>query len=162
MKKNVILKMYFRLLTMAIIIILSVNNGYSQKGPDKEKKKEMIETQKVSFITKYLDLTTAEAEKFWPIYNEFVSKKQELNKKHKSEFISKKIDDMTDKEAEALVNQQIVHAQELLDLKKTYLIKYKEVLPIKKLAKLSAAENEFKKYLLKQANQNNKNKNISN
>jgi len=139
-------------------MVAFVNHGFSQKGPDKEKKKERIETQKVSFITKYLDLTTAEAEKFWPVYNEFIAKKEELIKKHKDEIINKNIDDMTDKEAETLVNQQIIQAQELLDLKKTYLMKYKEVLPIKKLAKLSDAEREFKKYLLDQLKEQNKNK----
>jgi hypothetical protein len=158
MRPNAVAKIPFRLLSLAIIMTLTINYGYSQKGPDKQKKKEMIETQKVSFITKYLDLTTTEAEKFWPVYNEFIAKKQELINKHKGNKINKKIDEMTDKEAETLVNQQIIEAQELLDLKKTYLMKYKEVLPMKKLAKLTEAENEFKKYLLKQANQQKPNK----
>ncbi len=157
MKTIILNKIALRLLAMALILFTTINYGFSQKGPDKQKKKEMIETQKVSFITKYLDLTTAEAEKFWPVYNEFSAKKQELETKHKENTIKKKIEVMTDKEAEELVNQQIIQAQEMLDLRKTYLIKYKEVLPIKKLAKLNEAEREFKKYLLQQLNYKNKN-----
>lgn len=159
MKTIRIKRMFFRLIALALIMFSTVNIGHAQKGPvDNQQKKEMIETQKVSFITKYLNLTSTEAEKFWPVYNEFVSKKQELLKKQKEEIINKKIDEMTDKEAETLINQQIIHAQEMLDLRKTYLIKYKEVLPLKKLAKLTEAEKQFRQYLLKQANQPNKNK----
>ncbi len=159
MKTSSIKSICLRLIALTLIMFAVINNGYSQKGPvDNKQKKEMIETQKVSFITKYLNLTSAEAEKFWPVYNEFVSKKQELLKKQKDEVINKKIDEMTDKEAETLINQQIIHAQEMLDLRKTYLIKYKEVLPLKKLAKLTEAEKQFRQYLLKQANQPNKNK----
>jgi len=150
MKTEMIKKTSIKVFAAALIVFTSINFAFSQKGPNYLKKKEMIETQKVAFITKYLDLSTTEAQSFWPVYNEYVTAKETLFTKHKGNIINKKVDEMTDTEAETLVNQQIVQAQEMLDIRKTYLIKYKEVLPIKKLAKLNEAEREFKKSLLKQ------------
>ena len=159
MKTVMIKKKSIKVLAAALIVVTSINFAFSQKGPNYEKKKEMIETQKVAFITKYLDLSTTEAQNFWPVYNQYVSAKETLITKHKGNIINKKVDEMTDAEAETLVNQQIVQAQEMLDIRKTYLLKYKEVLPIKKLAKLNEAEREFKKSLLKQIKENNNPKN---
>ena len=41
---------------------------------------EKLETQRVAFITNRLDLTTEEATKFWPLYNEYSKKRFELKK----------------------------------------------------------------------------------
>ena len=41
---------------------------------------ERVQALKVAFITKALNLTSAEAEKFWPIYNEFQDKRDVVRK----------------------------------------------------------------------------------
>ena len=38
--------------------------------PMTKQQREKLELFKIQFVTKKLDLTTAEAEKFWPLYNE--------------------------------------------------------------------------------------------
>ena len=48
--------------------------------PGAEKRKEKVEALKRSFYSEKLELTPAEAEKFWPIYNEFAKKEQEMKK----------------------------------------------------------------------------------
>ena len=40
-----------------------------------EKKKEDIKAMKIGFITNELNLTPDEAQKFWPVYNEFQKKR---------------------------------------------------------------------------------------
>ena len=42
---------------------------------------QRMKAEKISFISARLDLTTDEAQVFWPVYNEFERKKLELEKK---------------------------------------------------------------------------------
>lgn len=114
---------------------------------------DKIKAQKVSFITAEINLTPVEAEKFWPIYNEMQNKKEDINKNfHKlnKSLKNSNIDDLTDKQAEELANNEILHEQQLLDLKKEYHEKYKTILSSKKIAKLYLAEKKFNRYLINQ------------
>ena len=42
--------------------------------------RDQIKASKVAFITNELNLTTTEAEKFWPLYNTFDDKQREIKK----------------------------------------------------------------------------------
>ncbi|MBL7888073.1 MAG: hypothetical protein JNL24_00890 [Bacteroidia bacterium] len=105
---------------------------------------------KIAFITQKLDLTPEEAQQFWPVYNQYHDKLQELRKKRKAEFKEHKdnFDNWSDKEIEQLVDSEIAFKQKEIDLQKEYHAKYKAVLPIKKVAKLYHAEEQFKRVLL--------------
>ena len=46
-------------------ILITTTTFYGQRRPDREK----IKTLKVAFITERLDLSSSEAETFWPAYN---------------------------------------------------------------------------------------------
>ena len=39
---------------------------------------EKLTAYKIAFFTKNLDLTPAEAEKFWPVYNDYSARKSKL------------------------------------------------------------------------------------
>jgi hypothetical protein len=130
--------------------VVSQNISYSQPDRAFQKKKEQIKAQKIAFITSQLNLTPQEAEKFWPVYNESEVKKEEIKKEFmKSEEIEDiDIEKLTDEEATKIADDQIIMAQRLLDLQKEYHIKYKSILPIKKIVKLYQAEKEFRHVLL--------------
>ena len=125
-------------------------------------KKENIESLKVAFITKKLNLTTDEAKAFWPVYDEFEAKKKEINQW--SEVKYKKIitDSLTENQASEMIDQQIIHAQKILDLRKEYLIKFRQVLSAKKIAKLYDAEKKFRRILLKEVRDRRKEQKIEN
>ena len=112
-----------------------------------DKKREKIEVQKIAFITKQLDLTPEEAQKFWPVYNQFSDARKQLHEQHKEN--RKDIDNLSDSEIEKLIDNHIILDQKVLDLKKKYHTEFKKVLSNKKVAKLYHAEHMFKKDLLK-------------
>ena len=64
-------------LIIPILTLFICFNAYSQRDG---KMQERIKAQKVAFITERLDLSSKEAQKFWPIYNAFEDKvtKREL------------------------------------------------------------------------------------
>ena len=120
------------------------------KAAHRQEKKENIEAMKVAFITSKLDLTPEEAQKFWPVYNQYTEKMQELRKKRRLDEreAKKNIDEYSDKEIEHAIDSDLAVRQKELDLQKEYSTKFKTVLPMKKVAKLYAAEEEFKMELL--------------
>ena len=120
------------------------------KGDRHNERHENIETLKIGFITKKLDLTPEEAQKFWPVYNQYSDKLQEIRKKRRQNYreAKQKFDEMTDKEVEQAVDNEMTDRQKELDLQKEYHSKFKAVLPIKKVAKLYVAEEQFKMELL--------------
>jgi hypothetical protein len=140
---------------LSMITIQMVNA--QQKTPPTQKKKDMIEAQKVAYITQQLNLTPKESQAFWPVYNEYQNKLRELNKTHRSKMqLYATLENPTEKQAEEIVDAQIIHEQNMLDLKKAYLIQFKAALPEVKIVKLYKAEADFKKFLLKQLKEKRK------
>ena len=64
-------------ITIAKIFLLASTSVMSQQYSKKEKI-QRLKAQKVAFITNRLELTSNEAQLFWPVYNDFFKKKEEL------------------------------------------------------------------------------------
>lgn len=141
---------------IAGVILIGSLTAYAQPEGGPGNRRKQIEAQKVAFITSELNLTPEEAQVFWPVYNQAQGEQKELRKKHKELRQSsnkegepkRTLDTMSDNELEAMMDRMMGHEQANLDLKKKYLKKYKEVLPVKKVAKLYRAEKKFKKKLM--------------
>ncbi|MBC8265901.1 MAG: hypothetical protein H8E84_02955 [Flavobacteriales bacterium] len=112
-----------------------------------DKKREKIEAQKVAFITTQLELTTKEAQVFWPLYNEFSDVMKSLHDEKKQN--RKDIKQMSDAEIAEMLNNNFIIEQKELDTKKEYNLKFQKILPTKKVATLYHAEMQFKRELLK-------------
>ncbi|TAJ13149.1 hypothetical protein DMA11_10165 [Marinilabiliaceae bacterium JC017] len=113
---------------------------------------ERIKAQKVAFITQKVNLTTEEAQVFWPVYNEFTAKKETLTQKRRN--ISKEIKQnwqtASQAQKEATADQLIAFKLEEAQLDMTYHAKFKTILSIDKVLQLYQAETMFKKHLLNQ------------
>jgi hypothetical protein len=113
------------------------------------KAQEKIKAARIAFITEKLGLSPAEAEKFWPVYNEFAQKRKELRVQARETNATKPVD-QTDKEA---VNAQLQLRQKELDLEKEYSNKLLNVVPAQKVMALRKTETEFRNLLIKQIQQ---------
>lgn len=114
-----------------------------------ENKKDKIDALRVAFITNKLQLSPKEAELFWPIYNEFTDKLEANRKSFRHQYPKHSTPEFkTDKEAEMYLAAEMAMRQKELDLTKEYYERFKKVLPLKKVAQLRLAEEEFKKELL--------------
>ena len=69
--KNDVMKR--RAVVLISIMILSFTL-VSAQNPNRER----LEAYKIAFFTKRLNLTPQEAEKFWPVYNEFQNQKNQI------------------------------------------------------------------------------------
>ncbi|HNQ13379.1 MAG TPA: Spy/CpxP family protein refolding chaperone [Bacteroidia bacterium] len=120
--------------------------------PGKENREEKIEAMKIGFITKRLDLTSAEAQKFWPVYNKMQDEMRAIHKTRKKDFKEAMADigNMSDQEVEKLIDDDLAFKQQNVDLMKKYHAQFKQVLPVKKVALLYHAEEDFRRELLRQ------------
>jgi hypothetical protein len=135
-----------------IIILLLLGVGLpamAQQPESEETQKGRVEALKVAFITEKLNLTTKEAEVFWPVFNKYDKEVKGLRKKERetAKAYSEK-QDPTDQEAEKFLTEQMALKQQEIDLLKKYLPEFKKVLPATKVARLLSLEQEFKIQLL--------------
>lgn len=105
---------------------------------------------KIGFLTDRLELTPEEAKTFWPVYNKYSDELEQLRKGRRENIINARenFDDMSDAELEKTVDNEILFRQNEIDLLKKYHPQFKKILPIRKVAKLYKAEEEFKRKLL--------------
>ncbi|THF47445.1 sensor of ECF-type sigma factor [Flavobacterium supellecticarium] len=133
-----------------LLLLLSV----TVFGQGFREKREQIKQLKVAFITTELGLTTEEATKFWPIYNNFDEKQFELRHKKMRVFQSNMdegaIDKMSEKEALVFLNQMENTEEELFNLKLKFIADLKTVISPTKILKLKKAEDDFNRKLLRQ------------
>jgi Spy/CpxP family protein refolding chaperone len=129
-----------------------------------DRKFEEIKAHKTAFITEQVNLTSTQAEKFWPIYNKHEEEVMALRKTQLEGFKTlrnKNVDDLSEAKAKAmLLKHGQVKAQ--LTKKMVQLISLLEgVITPQQTIKLLMAEEGFKKRLLKHfrgRNQNRKDK----
>lgn len=105
--------------------------------------REKIEAQRVAFITSELELTPAESENFWPIYNQY-----EANKKEENDLRDRKDKNMTEAQAEEMISRVISHKESELENTKKLVQDLKGVIPPTKILKLFRADRKFKRKLL--------------
>lgn len=137
-----------------VLLMNALVNTVNAQGEGKGDRKEKLEALRIAFITKELALTTDEAEKFWPVYNQREAEQEEVRKQLRDNHKGKNIDDMTDAEVEKLIEKQLELRQKELDIDKKYASKLKEVLPVKKVAKLPVAEKKFREEVIQQWKEN--------
>ncbi|WP_300663316.1 hypothetical protein [Fluviicola sp.] len=137
-------------LVWALIPLLFASTAFSQASGDDKERDDKIEALKVGFITKELSLTTSEAEKFWPVYNEMDAKMKELRQSCRK--INKELKDseekMTNDDAKKKLNTLFENDQKELDLKKEYSEKFIKIIGEKRTLKLLSLEHEFRRVLL--------------
>jgi hypothetical protein len=136
-----------------LLLIISITTVSAQpKGGRKANGvREKIKAQRVAFITERLALTSDEAQRFWPVYNEFTDQFEGIKKLQKDNrmLANDKLAVMSDKEIEKSLSDELLHQQQMVDLQRKYQQELAKVIPVKKIAMLYKAERDFKLQLLK-------------
>lgn len=112
-----------------ILIFISITGfAKAQEEQPSEKKQENIEALKVAFISKDLELTPEEAQKFWPVYN-----------KYSKELKNTKVDnpDVLDRD------------EKILNLRKSYKEQFTKILGAQRVNNMYNAEGRFHQLLFK-------------
>jgi hypothetical protein len=104
-----------------------------------------IKSLKIAHLTERLNLSSEDATKFWPIYNQFEDKKLALQKEIAKLEVSLEMDD---KEANAFILKSMENAQKLVNLRQEQINALKGVLSIQQLAMLQISDRDFGRMVL--------------
>lgn len=134
----------------ALVIILNLSNAlWSQGRGDLER----VKAFKTGYLTQELDLSSSEAEKFWPVYNSYEKKIFELRiEKRRAERDKMNSmggpEGMTEEQAKEFLQSLFENESQVLDTKKEMYGELGKILSSRKLLKLFKAEADFNRRLL--------------
>jgi len=142
-----------------IIIILFLTIGFWGNSNAQGNHRERIKAYKTAYITQELDLSSKEAEEFWPVYNDYEKnlfslrvlkvRKERDRIKNQGGF-----EELSDKEAIEALDNMIQNEKEIIKIKEKLYKDLSDVLSPVKILKLHKAEMDFNKKLLSQYKKN--------
>lgn len=135
-----------------VLFILIISFFISGPSFGQEKQAGRIEAEKIAFFTRRMDLTPDEAKLFWPVYNDYASRRNKirLDRNTLLKYINQNHENIDDKELEESGDKIIAYTVEEAMLTKTYHEKFKEILPPYKVVRIYQTETQFNKILLEQ------------
>ncbi len=150
-------KILFIIITAFILFPATVE---AQGQPQNKKDwKELWKAEKVAFLTNAIDLTSSEAEVFWPLYNKC---EREKNLSFRSVMGALKALDegveagKNDAEIAKLLDAYLKALQKDKDIDAKYADEYRKILSEKKVAKLFIGEEQFRRRQIHSLNKGKK------
>ena len=141
----------FRLLSLAALLLTLAPAAEAQPGQGGGRRGQrlgQLENAKIAFITNRVSLTQDQAQKFWPLYNEFSDRRRELNRSGR--LLRRDITEgMTDQQLRDNFAQSFNTRQQELNLEKEYFDKFQKVISLRQVAQLFQAERDFTKEVIK-------------
>ncbi len=142
-----------KLLLLSILSIFSITILIAQERTGSTTEMfEKIKAEKISFFTEKLSLTPAEAQTFWPVYNEFEKKRFDIQRQiHEFEHIPEdKVNSLSDSEIDQMINNYVSSFEKEAMLLKEYNKQFLKVLPKKKVLMMYRTENQFRGHLIRE------------
>ncbi len=149
--------MQVRILIMVLLFISTAGIAQRQLDPQTI---ELIKTKKIAFLTEQIGLTSQEAQKFWPIYNELEKQRFAImdKKRNLEQGLEKQNPAMTEVDYRKLaIEMASMHSREG-KLIEEYNFKLLNILPAQKVVKLYLAEGKFRASLMKEFRKSQKEK----
>jgi hypothetical protein len=145
---------YYKIKAMkreAALIIAAIAISFSlvsAQNPNRER----LDAYKIAFFTKRMNLTSQEAEKFWPVYNENQNQRNQLQTEKQTlmRTFNQGESTMSDQQITELGNKYCEILVKESDLAVTFHKKLQDILPPAKIIRLYQAENQYRLQLLKE------------
>ncbi|WEK36421.1 MAG: hypothetical protein P0Y53_02820 [Candidatus Pseudobacter hemicellulosilyticus] len=107
--------------------------GYAQEEDKPNAPGGRVEALKIAYITKKLNLSTEEAQKFWPVYNQYMAELKKVRQ-----------------DAQATKEKEIDSEEKVLKIRKKYNGEFAKALSSEKVNSFFKAEKDFGTFLQKE------------
>ena len=107
--------------------------------------RSIIQTEKQAIIAKNMNFTEVEAQNFWPVYYDYQADLRKIGDRRVSLIMdyAKNYENMTNNQAEKILKDFIKNQKQKLSLQKSYIKKFKKVMPAMKVARYFQLENKM-------------------
>jgi len=117
--------------------------------------RQKITLLKTAFITDAIVLKPKEAEKFWPVYNQYSNQLQELKFKIEGGKMREikaagGVENISEANAQEIINQSLVFEKEIYETKIKMVKELSNIISAKQIVKLQKAERDFNKRILQE------------
>ncbi|TFV97573.1 hypothetical protein E4S40_02675 [Algoriphagus kandeliae] len=134
-----------------LFFFLIISIGFAQRRGSIDS--ERLEAARVAFITTRLDLSTEQAEKFWPIFNEY-NKKREANLKEIADLTPRnREEEITDQQAKELISKRFSIQKQMIDEEEKFVDKVSQVISYQQILKLNGLNRDFARMLYQRQRQ---------
>ena len=140
----------FKIMRRGIIVILILLMIPAVKLTAQNPNLEKLNAYKIAFFTRRLNLSSPEAEKFWPVYNEYQRQKVAIQLERNSilKSFNQNENNLNDNQVTELGDKLISTMVQETEIAVTFHKKLKEILPPAKVIRLYQVENQYKTQLL--------------
>jgi hypothetical protein len=122
-----------------------VNPAFSDLAQATEEARTIVQTERKLIVSQALTLTAAEANAFWPVYDRYMAEMKEvgnLRVKVITDYAAS-YDNLSDATAKQLITDLMKYQEKSLKVRKSYVGKFRKVLPEVKLARFLQLENKL-------------------
>ncbi len=134
------MRIFIHFIIIALVSFTQIGNVKAQKN----QKGKQIEAIRMGFLSGRLNLTSLEADTFWPMYKEYQSGLNQIFAQKRRSRLQNT--DNPDK----VIDEGLYYDGKLLEFRKEYRKSFGKILPPEKLKNLYAAERDFREELVKQ------------
>ncbi len=129
--------------SITLILFLALAWGaFAQRPPlDREK----LQAARIAFITTRIDLKPEQAEKFWPIFNEFSDSRE--NTMRQISQLGKDLESISEEEAKSRIQKRFQLQAELLKEEQAFVNETSKVLSSKQILMLNNIARDFNRHL---------------
>ena len=130
------------LLFSALLLFTLSSPAFAQEGNG-----EKVRALRVSYLTERLNLSSDQAARFWPVYNQYDEERRAVRRSIRQN-IQRQNPNLPKEESRKIIESDLEYRTKDLELKKKYKDRLLQVISPQQLATLYQAEQDFKKILL--------------
>ena len=151
------MKKIFALALSALFLCGAFTSLAQDNKPNQKEWHEKMKAERVAYLTNYMDLTSAEAQKFWPIYNQAEAEKMEGFKGTIDAYKALETainENKSEEDVKTALNNYLSAQSKGSEIDQKYANKYREILPEQKVAKLYLGEEKYRREQIHRWNRN--------
>lgn len=143
----------FSFIWIAMFVLLTHTSVSSAQQPPAENPVDKIKAIQIQYLAQKLNLTADEAQKFWPVYNNYTQEVEQLiAERHQKRDPEKTANDNADDAARKNMDKELTYEKRMLDIKSRYSTEFQRVLPGRKAGMVFKSEREFRTMMINHLN----------
>lgn len=151
-----------KVIYIGLIMLMGTTMTFAQgggRGPQMDREK--LQAARIAFLTNRLELDSETAKVFWPIFTEYDTEKSALSKKYgtqKRALYTEGTRNVTDENANKMLDIYLDQKQAELDLEKKYLSRFKKVLTLRQVWRVIRFDSDFRRDIFDRASRDGREK----
>ena len=131
-----------------LLLLLAFSTSFQLCFAQSKDARQKIESARIALITERLGLTPEQAEKFWPMYNEYNQQRRALVQEMQDARKGMDMNNLTEEQSRQLMDLGLKMKERQLGLEKQYSKQMTDVITNQQMLSLRKAEEDFRKMLI--------------